>query len=96
MERSTDAEPLWNDSVELADAGLRSVRGGVYRVSGYLVGSAFSAVAAILLLRYLGVANFGRYATVIDRCVVLGLSDLGLTLVGQRDYMFQQTEERRS
>ena len=96
MDRSADVEPLWNDSVELADAGLRSVRGGVYRVSGYLVGSALSAVAAILLLRYLGVANFGRYATVMSIvAIVLGLSDLGLTLVGQRDYMFQQTEEDR-
>jgi O-antigen/teichoic acid export membrane protein len=95
MERLADADPIY-DTVDATDAGLRSVRGGVYRVGGYIVGSALSAAAAVLLLRYLGVADFGRYVTVTSLvAIVVGLSDIGLMLVGQREYVLRSTEEER-
>ena len=42
----------------------------------------------MLLLRHLGVAQFGRYATVIAlAAIVAGLADAGLTVAGQREYV---------
>jgi O-antigen/teichoic acid export membrane protein len=92
----TKARPLVEDPVVLADAGLRSIRGGVIRVVGYVMGSALAAAASVLLLRYLGVAEFGRYITVMSLIgIVTGFTDLGLTLIGQREYVLRDTEGGR-
>jgi O-antigen/teichoic acid export membrane protein len=67
------------------------------RVVGYLLGSALAAVASIILLRYLGVVDFGQYVTVMSLiAIVTGLTDVGLTLVGQREYVLQPTDASKS
>ena len=57
-----------------------------------------TAAAAVLLLRHLGVANFGRYGTVMALLtVVQGVSDAGLGLTGSRELsMLRGLEERRA
>jgi O-antigen/teichoic acid export membrane protein len=85
-----------DDPLRLPSSGSRAVRGGAVRVAGYAVGSALAAAASILLLRYLGVVDFGRYVTVMSLvAVVAGLTDVGLTLVGQREYVLQPTAEAK-
>jgi O-antigen/teichoic acid export membrane protein len=65
-------------------------------VAGYLLGSALATAASIILLRYLGVVDFGRYVTVMSVvAIVTGLTDVGLTLVGQREYVLQPTDESK-
>lgn len=85
-----------DDPLSLPTAGPRAVRGGAIRVAGYLLGSGLAAAASIILLRYLGVVDFGRYVTVMSVvAIVTGLTDVGLTLVGQREYVLQGTDEAR-
>lgn len=78
-------------------AGGRAIRGGAIRVGGYGVGLLLTAVASIFLLRHLGVVRFGQFTTVIAIVtVVQGVTDAGLTLVGQREYVHADAERRRT
>jgi O-antigen/teichoic acid export membrane protein len=68
------------------DVGPSVVRGTIWRVAAYAVGVLLTAAASILLLRYLGVDDFGRYATVMAIVAIVGgVSDAGLTIVGTRE-----------
>jgi O-antigen/teichoic acid export membrane protein len=68
------------------DVGTTVVRGTVWRVGAYGVGVLLTAAASILLLRYLGVDDFGRYATVMAIVAIVGgVSDAGLTIIGTRE-----------
>jgi O-antigen/teichoic acid export membrane protein len=77
-----------DEAVLRADAGDRAVRGGLLRVGGYGLGLALTAAASVVLFRYLSVAEWGRYVVVIALLgIITGLSDAGLTVIGQRDYV---------
>jgi O-antigen/teichoic acid export membrane protein len=53
---------------------------------GYGLGVLLVAAASVFLLRYLGVADFGRFATIMSLiAIVSGVTDAGLTAVGARD-----------
>lgn len=68
--------------------GDRAVGGGVLRTAGYLAGVVLGTAASVVLLRYLGVVELGRYVTVMSLVAVAGgIADAGLTLVGQREYV---------
>jgi O-antigen/teichoic acid export membrane protein len=71
------------------------VRGGTLRIAGYVAGVLISVVGASLMIRHLGVVSFGRYATVLSIVTIVGgLSDLGLTGVGTREYTVRAAGER--
>jgi len=79
------------------DAGGKAIRGGAIRIAGYGVGLLLTAIASVFLLRYLGVARFGQYTTVIAIVtIVQGVTDAGLTLVGQREYVHADAARRRT
>lgn len=79
------------------DAGGKAIRGGAIRTAGYGVALLLTALASIPLLRHLGVVRFGQYATVIAIVtVVQGVTDAGLTLVGQREYVHAEPARRRT
>ena len=66
------------------------------RVSGYVVGLVLTALASVVLLRHLGVVDFGRFVTVTAlTAVIAGLTDAGLTVVGQREWVLRKTQEQR-
>ena len=72
------------------------MRGGTLRTTSYLVATGAVAAASIFLLRHLGVTDFGRYVTVMSLvAVVAALSDAGLTMVGQREYVLLRTAHER-
>lgn len=78
------------------DAGPRVVLGGLQRVGGFLLINLITAAAAVLLLRYLGVRDFGRYGTVIAlMTIVQGVSDGGLSLTGSRELALCDSETER-
>ena len=82
----SDAEALANDVLRSADAGGRVARGGMIRGGGYIVGVGMGFATSILLLRYLGVADYGRYGTVAALMgLVLGITDGGMTAIGTRE-----------
>ncbi|HEX5147210.1 MAG TPA: oligosaccharide flippase family protein, partial [Conexibacter sp.] len=79
------------------DAGGKAIRGGAIRTVGYGAGLLLTALASIPLLRHLGVVRFGQYATVVAIVtVVQGVTDAGLTLVGQREYVHADAARRRT
>ncbi len=78
-------------------AGGKAIRGGVIRTAGYGAGLLLTAIASVFLLRYLGPDRFGQYTTVVAIVtIVQGLSDVGLTLVGQRAYVHADAQRRRT
>ena len=78
------------------DVGPSVVRGTVWRVAAYGVGLLLTAAASILLLRYLGVADFGRYATVMAIVAIVGgVSDAGLAIVGTKELARRAAGPRR-
>jgi O-antigen/teichoic acid export membrane protein len=83
--------------LESRTAGDKVIRGGSLRTAGYIAGTALAAVASVFLLRYLGVADFGRYVTVMSvLAIVTGVTDVGLMVVGQREYAIAKTPGARN
>jgi O-antigen/teichoic acid export membrane protein len=74
------------DILHSGDAGGKVVRGGVIRTAGFVGGVLLGLGTSVVLLRYLGVADYGRYGTVAALLgMVLALSDGGLTAIGARE-----------
>ena len=85
------------DLLRTPEAGGRVVRGGLIRGTGYAVSTALGLVTAVLLLRYLGVDDFGRYATVMALLgIVGGVTDAGLTAVGSREISIARAQAERT
>jgi O-antigen/teichoic acid export membrane protein len=83
------------DVLSTPAAGPAAVRGGAFRVGGYIVGALASAGSAALLFRHLGVVETGRYVTAMSLvAIVAALSDLGLTAVGIREISARRGGER--
>jgi PST family polysaccharide transporter len=83
------------DVLSSSDAGPSAVRGGLFRVGGYVMGALLGAVSASLLFRHLGPVDTGRYVTAISLVAMVGaLSDLGLSAVGVREVATRPGEER--
>lgn len=78
------------------DAGGKVIRGGMLRAGGYAVGTIAATAASVVLLRYLGPIEVGRYVTVMSLLAIVGgLTDAGLTVIGQREYTIASSEEHR-
>jgi O-antigen/teichoic acid export membrane protein len=83
------------DVLRTPQAGARVIRGGALRGLGYGAGILLSAGTSVLLLRYLGVVDFGRYATVSALLgIVSGITDAGLTAVGSRELAVRSPADR--
>src|SRR4051794_12870676 len=77
-------------------AGGKVIRGGLLRAGGYIVGTIAATAASVVLLRYLGPVAVGQYVTVMSLLAIVGgLTDAGLTVIGQREYTIATTDERR-
>jgi len=75
-----------DDVLHSGEAGGRVVRGGVIRAAGFGVGVLFGLATSALLLRHLGVVEYGKYGTIAALLgIVLALSDGGLTTIGARE-----------
>ena len=76
-------------------AGPAAIRGGALRLAGYGAGVVLSVGSAALLFRHLGVADGGRYVTVLALvATVQGLTDFGLTAVGVRELAVAEGSDR--
>ncbi len=79
-----------------ASVAGRVVAGGVQRIAAFGVINLITAAAAVLLLRYLGVRDFGRYGTVMAlMAIVQGVTDGGLTLTGARELSLRSDQADR-
>jgi O-antigen/teichoic acid export membrane protein len=95
MESATPgAEPDVLSGPDIAD---RVVRGGALRAVGFGVVNLLGILSSVVLLRHLGVSDFGRYGTVIALvAIVSGLADAGLNMTGSRELaLLPRGAERR-
>lgn len=73
----------------------RLARGGLIRGGGYVLGAVLSGVAAIILLRYLGPVEFGKYSAVMALVgIMAGVTEGGLNAVGTREMAVRSGPER--
>jgi O-antigen/teichoic acid export membrane protein len=77
--------------------GLVVVRGAAIRTGGYALGVGLSALSSVFMLRYLSVADFGRYMTVASLiAIVASTADAGLTTVGIREMAHRTRQGERT
>ena len=96
MSVDADTPRADGDLLRSPETGGHVIRGGALRVGGYVAGTALVAAASVLLLRHLGVVEFGRYVTVMSLvAIVSGVSDAGLTAVGARELALRSNPEDR-
>jgi O-antigen/teichoic acid export membrane protein len=85
------------DPLDAESAGATAVRGSALRAGGYAAGMLLSLVSAPLLVRHLGVADYGVYITITSLVtIVAGISDLGLTSLGVREWARRGAHHRGS
>ena len=86
-----------DDLVGSRAAGPAALRGSVYRVAGYVLTVGMSLISAPLLIRHLGIAQFGRYSTVMAiAAVVAGVTDAGLATILVREWTTRSGTDRTS
>lgn len=80
--------------LEAGPAGPAAIRGASLRVGGYLVGMLLSVLSVALLIRHLGVADYGAYVTVLSLItIVQGFTDAGLLQIGVRELATKPVED---
>jgi O-antigen/teichoic acid export membrane protein len=76
--------------------GPRVVKGGAQRTIGFLISNLLTAAGAVVLLRYLGVVEFGRFGTVMALlALVQGVTDAGLGITASRELSVLSDEAER-
>ena len=95
MSSMRDLGPAEADVLDTSDAGGLAVRGGALRLVSYVVTAAISLVSVVVLTRYLDPGRFGQYQTIISLIIVAGaLSDLGMAMLGTREYAQRTGDDR--
>jgi O-antigen/teichoic acid export membrane protein len=83
------------DLLDTPEAGAAAIRGGALRLAGYGGGVAFALASIPLLVRHLGVVDFGRYTLVVSIiAMVQGFTEGGLQAIGVREYSVLSATER--
>jgi O-antigen/teichoic acid export membrane protein len=83
------------DILDSREAGGAVIRGGVIRAVGFVTSTLIALLGMALVTRHLGVADFGRFQTVISLITIVGsMTDAGMAALGLREYA-QRTKEDR-
>jgi O-antigen/teichoic acid export membrane protein len=83
------------DILDSAAAGPAAIRGSILLTSGYIAGMLMSILSVSLLIRHLGIAEYGSYAVVIGLVtIVQGVTDVGLGQIGLREFATRQGDQR--
>ena len=84
-----------SDLLDTPEAGSVAIRGGMFRIAGFVGGTIVSVGSTALLLRHLGLDQTGSYVAVLAlSAVVAGLTDVGLGVLGVRELTVRSGEER--
>jgi O-antigen/teichoic acid export membrane protein len=76
-------------------AGPAALRGGMVKTGGYVAGLLLGLISGPLIIRHLGIVEFGRYMTVVSIIgLVGGLTEGGLNAIGQREWGRTSGDER--
>jgi len=88
---------LGGDLLDSDRAGQAAIRGSALRTLGYAAGVLLSLASAPLLIRHLGVADFGRYTTVLSLvALVAGLTEGGLNQIALREMAANDRGQRET
>jgi O-antigen/teichoic acid export membrane protein len=83
------------DILDSSDAGATAIRGSAVRGVGYGVGLLLSAASVPLVVRHLGLEDFGRFVLVSALITLVGgLTEVGLQSVGLREYSTRTGADR--
>jgi O-antigen/teichoic acid export membrane protein len=94
-EQSAGAVAGRADVLDSTAAGGLIIRGGVLRLASFVTVVALSVISAALLTRYLGVADFGAYTTVISLVTVVSMvTDAGMSSLGTREFAVREGADR--
>jgi O-antigen/teichoic acid export membrane protein len=81
--------------LDTGEAGMKLISGGALRVAGYVAGVLVGLVSTPLMVRHLGVADFGHFITVSSLIFIVGgLTDAGLVNIGTREYATRDPGDR--
>src|SRR4051794_2094475 len=84
-----------DDILTSSEAGGRVIRGSALRVGGNVAGIVVGLGTATLLLRHLGVAESGRYVTVMSLVAIAGsVAENGLNVTSSRELALRRGTER--
>jgi O-antigen/teichoic acid export membrane protein len=82
--------------LDTPQAGAVAVRGSVLRAGAYTASVLLALVSAPLLIRHLGISEFGRYVAVLSLVtIVSGLTEAGLNAIAVREYATVAAEQRQ-
>jgi O-antigen/teichoic acid export membrane protein len=85
-----------SDALDRPAAGGRALRGGTARTVGFLVGMGALAATAPLVVRHLGLVEFGRYVTILTIVTLAaGLTELGINQFALRELAAQHDPVER-
>ncbi len=83
------------DLVGSAQAGPAALRGSVLLGGGYVISIGLSLISVPLLIRHLGIVDFGRYTTVLAvAAIVGGVTDAGLANIALREWASRHGADR--
>jgi O-antigen/teichoic acid export membrane protein len=89
------ARPAAEDILTTAKAGDRVIRGSVWRLAATGAGILLGFATAMLLLRHLGVAESGRYVTVMSLVAIpVFVVDYGLNVAASRELALRGPHDR--
>lgn len=81
--------------LDSGEAGGLAIRGAGLRGIGFVFATLLGAASAPLLIRHLGIIEFGRYTTVVSLvALVNGVTEGGISAVGTREYAQLAGSER--
>jgi O-antigen/teichoic acid export membrane protein len=87
--------PAAEDVLTAATAGDRVIRGSVWRLAATAAGILLGFATATLLLRHLGVAESGRYVTVMSLVAIpVFVVDYGLNVAASRELALRGPQDR--
>jgi O-antigen/teichoic acid export membrane protein len=91
------SSPPPEDILDRPDAGAKVIRGGAIRGIAYGATIVLTGATVPLMTRHLGVSNFGRFVTASSIVtIVAGVTELGLSGVGTREYALTAPAARRA
>lgn len=81
--------------IDTPEAGPRVIRGGILRTASFAAGLALSTVSAPLIIRHLGVVEYGRFLPILSLVAVVALlADNAMTNVAMREFSSAPRAER--
>jgi O-antigen/teichoic acid export membrane protein len=82
--------------LDTGEAGGKAIRGGAIVSSTYVLTTLLTAATVPLMIRALGVEDFGKFVTASAAVMILaGVTEAGLTGIGTREYVSVEAGERR-